>query len=119
MNGGNRPDPERDFEEKWRAWSGRPPRKSAAFAAAEVKRRLRQGQTSDQRWRIPVAAAAAITLCGWLGVRLLNPPKPAPVPAPADVAAAAAPLDDGQVLIWLDSDTPLYMTYQNVTGGSR
>jgi hypothetical protein len=119
MSGTTGPDPERNFEEKWREWSRRPPRKSAAFAAAEVKRELRGHRAPVHRWRVP-AAAAAVAVCGYIGVRLLNPPAPAPVPPPAVVTVpAAAPLNDGQVLIWLDSETPLYMTYQETPGGSR
>jgi hypothetical protein len=109
------PDPEKDFEDRWREWANRPPRKSPAFAAVEIKRRLRQAD-GLRRWRAPVAAAAVLAACGFLGVRLLSPPKPAPLPAEL---STAAPLAEGQVLIWLDPDTPLYMTYQNPPGGNQ
>jgi hypothetical protein len=111
-------DPERRFDEEWRRRAARPPGKSPAAAAAEVRARLSR-QASAHLWRLPAAAVLVLALTAFLGVRLLNPPKTVPAPARVVGPVAVAPLAEGQVLIWLDEETPLYMTCQQPTGESR
>ena len=94
------------FDERFKAWAERPPRTSPEKAARQVLARLdgsgRRGLPSP----IWLAAAAAVLLA--LAVGLFAPRPPVP---PRTAEAAAPPLDGGVVLIWLDSETPLYMSF--------
>lgn len=102
--------PIEDFENRWKSWAERPPRTSPEAAARQVLARLDEGERPTlprvglphMRW---LAAAAAVLLA--MAVGLFAPSSP-----PARTAEVAAPpLDDGVVLIWLDSETPLYMSF--------
>lgn len=117
MTGIGGPDRERDFEDRWRTWAARPPRTSPAAAAAAVRERLRR--PAPHRWWLPAAAAAALTVTALLSVRSLGPPRPASTPSSPAGAEATMPLGEGEVLLWLDEDTPLYMTYQQPSGGRQ
>ncbi len=110
------PDRERDFEDRWREWASHPPHRSPASAARAVRTRL--SRPPAPRWWLP-AAAAALAVTALLSVRSLGPPGPVPASLPLAGAEATPPLGDGEVLIWLDKDTPLYMTYQQPSGGNK
>lgn len=101
------------FEKAWKKWLERPPRQSPSEAAARVgvliheRRRRRQA-----RW---VLAAAAAVFCVVISVaiqwtRLSTHPTSG---TPAAGIQQAPQLGDGEVLIWIDNDTPLYMTFQS------
>lgn len=100
------------FHRAFREWAARPPRTPAPFAARRLAQRLAglSGETARQprRWalsRLAGAAAVLAVLAGglWLGSR---PPL---IPRPPQ-SSAAAPVDDGVVVLWLDTETPLYLT---------
>lgn len=111
----SRPDddgPDRRFVEVWRRWLERPPRLTPRQAAAAVATRLRPAPAPGwHRW-----AAAAATCCLLAAVLIVVRRGVAP---PAGVVIyegtvitgpAEAPADE--VLLWLDADTPLYMSLQ-------
>lgn len=103
-------DPEDRFVAAWRQWVGRPPGQSPAEAAAAISRRLRSRKQRHYWW--PLAAAAAATAAvvlaiNWPGIIRRESP-----PAPAINLQESAPMSNGEVLIWLDEQTPLYMTFQ-------
>lgn len=67
--------------------------------------------------RVVLAAAAAVLIVVPLAVHRTTRP-------PVDPEAGAAflsepPAAEGQVLIWLDEETPLYMTFQAPEGDER
>jgi hypothetical protein len=94
------------FDERFKAWAERPPRTSPEEAARQVLARLDDGGRRGLPRPVWLAAAAAVLLA--LAVGLFAPRPPVP---PRTAEAAAPPLDDGVVLIWLDSETPLYMSF--------
>lgn len=100
--------PLEQFEERWKTWAGRPPRTSPEDAARQVLARLDGGERRISP-RLPrmtwLAAAAAVLLAVAVGLFAPHPPSP------RTAEVAAPPLDDGVVLIWLDSETPLYMSF--------
>ncbi len=104
--------PEERFEEAWREWTRRPPRQAPAEAAARVGSLIREGQRRRQpRWAIAAAAAvlfAAIAVAVHWTRLSYQPGLPQPVPAVRE----APQLGGGEVLMWIDKDTPLYMTFQ-------
>jgi len=60
--------------------------------------------------RTLLATAALLVIAVAVGVRQ---PGPAPEATPeAAPPRASAPLGAGQALIWLDAETPLYMTFE-------
>jgi len=107
----------RAFTDAWRRAATRPPERTPEAAARQVLARLEAD--AGGRWRRRLMqhrallrwAAAALLLAlalGWSASRVRRAGVPA-TPPPA-VAAAPLPLDDGVVLLWLDDDTPLYLT---------
>jgi len=100
---------EKRFEEAWRRRLERPlrtpPPQAAARIAAQLESRRRSRIT---RW-IPLAAAAAVALA--VGVTLLREPAPQ-LSLPARPTPEVRPLGEGEILLWLDENTPLYMTFQ-------
>jgi len=102
---------EKNFEAAWKRLAAEPPRLSPADAAARVAQRIRAGRRRRPAfWRYAAAAAVLIALfvVAVFEVRQNRAPTPE---APA--LRENLPLGDGQVLIWLDRDTPLYMTFQH------
>ena len=102
----------RRFEDALRRWAARPgppPRWSGPDVAAGIA--LRRPVPPARRWRLAgaglaaCAVLAAVVLLG-LPPRFQGPPAEPPQLAPA---AAVASLDEVLVL-WLDADTPLYLT---------
>jgi hypothetical protein len=104
------------FTEAWRRWVNRTPRLSPAEAAARVGARIAaQGPSQRPRWFLAAAAAVLLVVTGvtvlWRHGRLVEPPTQTAVDQ-------ARPLGKGEVLIWLDEQTPLYMTFQEPESGT-
>ncbi len=98
------------FAEAWKKWTRRPPQKSPAAAAAEVAYRIRHRPSAQhQSWYLAAAAAMLLLLVGT--TVLWKPWRIAPAPRPASFQETI-PMGKGEVLIWLDEQTPLYMTFQ-------
>ncbi len=99
------------FEETWRNWVRRPPRKSPAEAAARVAGLIRDRRR--QRRTIWACAAAAVVMAAvGVAIRWADLSRqPVSVP-PAALVQEAPQLGQGEVLMWLDEETPLYMTFQ-------
>lgn len=109
---------QRDLTEQWRDWVNRPPRRSPAQAAmrfrADVAGEARQAGLRPGwwpgRWLVVAACTAVVVAAAITGlVQLQAPAGPVTQPPMSSVAPA---LGSGQVLLWLDADTPLYMTFQ-------
>lgn len=103
------------FDEAFRAWARRPPRTPARRAAERVVARLDRGRARSALSLPPFrlsAAAAALALAiaaAWFVSR--------PGPVPND-SVARPPLEEHVVLLWLDPETPLYLTVAPpATGG--
>jgi len=99
-----------EFEEAWKRRSAQPPRQSPADAAAAVAFRIRQRPARHRpNWYLAAAAAVLLALVGimvvWRPVRTTTQPQP-------ESQQASLPLGKGEVLIWIDEQTPLYMTFQ-------
>ncbi len=98
-------------DEALRRWARRrtrlgPPEAGQQVVAAVRQRRIRR----SRRWAI-LAAAAALVVAVPLSLdwsRNDRADQPLPVPSRSEVADLA----EGQLLIWLDDQTPLYMTFQ-------
>lgn len=102
------------LEEQWKRWARRPPATPADVAARRLVARLeeerRRQAVLPRRWGVLAAVGAAL-LAVVLAVR-------GPDPAPAAGVVERPPLKEGVVLIWLDSETPLYLTLATVKGDS-
>ncbi len=99
-----------EFEQAWKRWSAQPPRQSPADAAATVAFRIRQRPAVHRsNWYLAAAAAVLLALVGtvvvWRPVRKTIQPQ-------QESQQASLPLGKGEVLIWIDEQTPLYMTFQ-------
>jgi hypothetical protein len=98
-----------ELRRAWRRLAERPPRLAPQEAARRVLARLEpRGAQAVRRW----AAAAALLLAlaaGWWQAERWNTRRRTPTAPPA-AAQAALPLDEGVVLLWLDDETPLYLT---------
>ncbi|MEM8994265.1 MAG: hypothetical protein AAGF23_05680 [Acidobacteriota bacterium] len=104
------------FDDALKAWAGKPPRRTPRDAARDVLRRLPDGprrRPSPPRRRVwawtgaNVAAAAALVAI--VGLRFAPAPYPTSV-ASAPRALEAPPLPEDVILMWLDSETPLYLS---------
>ena len=102
------------FQEAWREWTRRPTRLSPAAAADRVRARL-VPQPRNLRWAY---AAAAALLCVSAGLSYLWLNSRSSILQPTAATQQMAPLGEGEVLMWLDEKTPLYMNFQP-PGGSR
>jgi hypothetical protein len=112
-------DPMDRFDRELREWAARPPALGPAAAGREVARRIAGGVTAARpaRWLRRDWAWVAAGLVAVVGVYGLLRSTARPAPAPQLAAGVAplppggGPLPEGQVLIWLDSQTPLYMSF--------
>ena len=104
---GDDEEPVQGLERAWRAWAERPTRLSPDQASRRVAEALvrRRRRVAVRRTLAAVAALVVVALA--LGIRR-DQVQPIAVPRPA----AGAQLGAGQVLIWLDAETPLYMTFE-------
>ena len=103
-------DPVKRFEEAFRAWAERPPRLSPEEAGRQVIEAARQRRRRTLTRRALLAAAAVLTLVALPGIRR-DPTAPPSAPS-APPLVEPRPLGAGEVLIWLDAETPLYMTFE-------
>ena len=109
MDVGEDRDPVDRFERAWRAWAERPPRVSPEQAGRRVieaaRRRRRHGLTR----RVLLAAAAVLAV---VVIQDIHRDGSVPEASPTAAALEPRPLGAGEVLIWLDAETPLYMTFE-------
>jgi hypothetical protein len=103
-------DPEDRFIEAWKQWARRPPARSPAEAAAAVSGRLTVRRERPYWWAL--AAAAALTLTIAMAVHWSIIIRRAGPPGANITRQETAPMGNGEVLIWLDEQTPLYMNFQ-------
>jgi len=108
-------DSEDRFIEAWKQWAQRPPTQSAVEAAATVSSRLPLRRQPRSWW--PLAAAAALAATVALSIYWSTFVRQVTPPGPAINLQEAAPMGNGEVLIWLDEQTPLYMTFQPPENG--
>ena len=107
----DRRDPVDDFERAMKGWAERSPRLSPPQAATRVREGVRRRQRRAHTRRTLLATAALLAVALGFGIgRHRGLPEPAPPPAMAEPAPPA--LGAGQALIWLDAETPLYMTFE-------
>ena len=98
------------FDESFKSWAERSPRTPAHEAArqvvAQLPERRRGWSVTGSGWRIATAAAglALLLVVGWATL-----PRP-PGPSAALQEVALPPLPADVVLLWLDEETPLYLT---------
>ncbi len=115
MDDRNRTGPEERFEAAWKAWLDRPigrPPGSEWLDRAHLENRRRR-----RRLWFPLAAAAILVLAF-----LLFPKRGTQPPQVASVVGEVPTLGQGEVLIWLDEKTPLYMTFEappQLPGGKK
>ncbi len=99
------------FEEAWRNWLRRPPHRSPAEAAARVAGLIRERRRRRRAIWAYAAAAVVVAAIGvairWAGLSNRTVPV-----QPAALVQKAPQLGQGEVLMWLDEETPLYMTFQ-------
>jgi hypothetical protein len=119
------------FERALREQAGRAPRRSGADAAAAVRARLsgagkaRRGLRPAWGWSLATTGAlAALLLVAGVTGRFGSEDSDATTAPPAGPAVAALgpsspTLGNGEVLIWLDERTPLYMTFAPPSPGDR
>ena len=104
------------FDEAFRAWAARPPATPSGVAARRMEDRIRRRRPlTGSRWLVAAAAVAALAV-GSVALLQLGSTPESPVGAP--VASRAISLETDEVLIWLDPETPLYMTFRQDNGGS-
>jgi hypothetical protein len=110
MDVGEDRDPVDRFEQDLKRWAERPPRVSPEEASRRVLEATRRRRRRTLTRRALLAAAAVLALVAIPGVRR---ERPAPQATPtAAVPLEPRPLGAGEALIWLDADTPLYMTFE-------
>ena len=112
----NHEDPLREFEDRWKEWGRRPAGTSPDVAARRILACLPE---RPARWggialiparRLLVAAAAGILVLSIAVIRRDGPPSVQEAPGPTE---APIELNENVTLIWLDTNTPLYMTLRS------
>ncbi|MEO1367592.1 MAG: hypothetical protein AAFX50_10485 [Acidobacteriota bacterium] len=104
------------FDDALKAWARTPPRRAPGDAAREVLGRLpdgrrrspsprRRARSSAWAWANVAAAAALVAIMG-----LRFAPAPYLMPEPPGPSLEAPPLPEDVILMWLDSETPLYLS---------
>jgi hypothetical protein len=110
MNLREKREQETGFEEAFKRWTERAPKRSPDEAAAWiVQHSARQRPRRPPAWIYAAAAAVLITVFVITLARLPQHKMPA---RPGQDFQTAVPLGEGEVLLWIDKDTPLYMTFQ-------
>jgi hypothetical protein len=99
-----------EFEGALKEWAERPARRSPEEAGRRVLEAARRRQRRRRTVRTLLATAALLVIAVTLGVRRQGPVPEATPEAPPPLASAS--LEAGQALIWLDAETPLYMTFE-------
>lgn len=100
-----------EFERTLKAWAERPPRLSPERASRRTVEAVQGRRRRALATRTVLATAALLAVVVTLGVRRDHTRVPPEAPPPAASPFTAAPLRAGQALIWLDAETPLYMTF--------
>jgi hypothetical protein len=100
---------EEQFVDAWKSWMRQPPRHTPREAAARVVARLPKRSRGQPWWLL---AAAAVVLAAALTVHWTAVTRRAAGTGVAGDRLESAPMGEGEVLIWLDEKTPLYMTFQ-------
>jgi len=118
-------EPMERLEEALRELAARPPAVTPAAAAREIAARIESRGRRTPRLR-PAWAWTAATVLVTGGIALLLRVGDTPPAGSDPVAGARAPagaglspagtLADGEVLIWLDAETPLYMSFAPPAG---
>ena len=105
-------DEEKRFARAWSSWLERPVQRAPGVAAARVAGLLRQPAPRRRPAWVLGTAGASLALVVLLVVAL--PPRTGTeLPGPLAVTPPAVePAQPGEVLIWLDDETPLYMHFQ-------
>ena len=118
-------DPLEDFLVRWRRHARRPPATSPPTAMRQLRRRL-PARPASRRLPLSLAAALlAVALVVGFTLRSAHRQSPgAPATNPPRTAERLEgepplPLDDGVVLLWLDGETPLYLTLSPPPAESR
>ena len=109
------------FDEALKAWAERPLETPPDEAVQELLAHLPEKQTgawlADWRWRLATATTglALLVMVGW--ATLFEDPGPSTI----GEEVALPPLHEDVVLLWLDEETPLYLTVAPpaTEGGSR
>ena len=113
MKGDSERDAEQRFVREWRAWLDRPPRQPPRAAAARVSAALGNRRRGFRpAWSVATAVASLVLVASVALFLSRDRPRPAVTPNTASVPSADS-LKPGEVLIWLDADTPLYMHFQS------
>jgi hypothetical protein len=105
------------FDDELKKWAERPASTPPVWAARRVLARIDEEDARRHRWRFqmrPAAlwlASAAAVLALVVGTFLLRN-ESSPVPLAVQAELETPPLGNGVALIWIDSETPLYMTFQ-------
>lgn len=111
------------FDQELRRWAEQPPRTPPAAAARQVLSRLDRPRRATRRPVLALALTLATVLTlalgfGWWARQATAPAEP-PTAGVAAVTATAIgeatlppPLSDDVVLLWLDPETPLYLSLQ-------
>lgn len=99
------------FEDAFRTWAERPPTKSAEEAAKDLSVLIRS-RGRRRMLRFSALAAAATVIAGVTAVLLRQPSVPVPNPGTVSEFERANEPGDGVVVMWLDDETQLYMTFQ-------
>jgi len=113
------------FEQELRELAARTPRLDPATAATKVAARLGERATPRPRrqlrlaWGLAAASAAlVVAVIGLTGGQNAGRTRWTLPPAIALSASPPSTLGSGQVLIWLDERTPLYMNFAPPGGGT-
>jgi len=109
------------FDEALKTWAKRSPQTPAHEAARQVVARLSERRTggwlmgNSLRFATAAAGLALLLVVGWVTL----PKAPGTLASTPEVALP--PLPDDVVLLWLDDETPLYLTVAlpATEGGSR
>jgi ferric-dicitrate binding protein FerR (iron transport regulator) len=112
MNPPEQKSPEERFEESWKRWTQIPPRQSPAEAASRIRSMIAQRRSRRPSWLLAAAAAVLLSTIA-LTVHWVRLSRQTIAIQPSAIVQEAPRLGEGQVLMWIDDQTPLYMTFQS------